>query len=207
MSNQGETIQEIIEKRKSAESENARLKAVINRLSGAVSAWKTTARRDGLTGLVRREAFEDVARTLITRSQKNGVPVSYVLIDIDHFKKVNDNYGHQRGDEVLTEVGTIMTQEARRPMDIAGRIGGEELAIFLSNTDNKGAGVVAERLRSAIETYFSERDPSITVSAGVATYIPGSETLDPLEAYTELYGTADRKLYEAKGSGRNKVVL
>ena len=206
MSRNPETIPEIIERRNSLEAQNAKLKEVIERLGGAVAVWKTTARRDGLTALVRREAFEGVAKSLIARAQTNGIPSSYVLFDIDHFKDVNDNYGHPEGDRVLTEVAGLIQQASRRPMDIAGRIGGEELAIFLSNTDYEGAGVVAERVRANIEAYFKEKNPSITVSAGVATYIPGNEKLDPMEIYTMLYGTADKTLYKAKNSGRNKVV-
>ena len=200
------TIPEIIEEKRRFEAENAHLKHVIKVLGGEVSKWKTTARKDGLTGLIRREAFEDISKTLIERSQRNGNPVSYVLVDIDYFKRVNDVHGHPAGDKVLIEVGGLMYQEARRPMDLAGRIGGGELALFLSNTYHEGAVVVAERLRTAIEEHFKERIISVTVSAGVSTYVPGQDEVSGLGVYGDLYHAADGRLYRAKETGRNRIV-
>ncbi|MCD4759769.1 GGDEF domain-containing protein [archaeon] len=179
------------------------------RLIKDVLKWKKTARYDDLTGLMRRGTFDTLMERLVQRSKRIGTPLSYILVDIDHFKKVNDTYGHDTGDEVLKEVSYLLNEGIRYSDIVArkftGRIGGEEIALVLPGTDSKGASVVAERLRKSIEKHFKGKKVKITISAGVSSYTP-EEGEGVSKVPLELYKTADKKLYEAKDSGRNKVV-
>jgi two-component system, cell cycle response regulator len=129
--------------------------------------------------------------------------VSILLIDIDHFKRVNDNYGHLVGDDVLMDVGALL-QSAVRSVDVVARYGGEEFVIALPETGLPGATVFAERVREIIEEYrFSHAGGSelhLTASVGVASYpSPGLDTVE------DLLAKADQALYRAKAEGRNRV--
>ena len=125
------------------------------------------------------------------------------LVDIDHFKKVNDTYGHDEGDKVLKEVAKVLADKVRDTdligSKIVGRYGGEEMSILLPNTDLEGAKIVGERLRKSIQEEFKGTKTKITISAGVSTY-------NPEESIEQLYKSADEKLYRAKDQGRNKVI-
>ena len=155
------------------------------------------ASTDPLTGVSNRRAFLDFgARGLVDASRRRQ-PVSVLMIDIDHFKTINDTRGHGGGDEVLQTFGAIL-RETVRPTDACGRLGGEEFACVLFNCDEINGRAVAERLRVAV----AERQPGVTVSVGVAS-VPGTATslLDALIA------AADRALYASKDFGRNRVTL
>ena len=170
-------------------------------------ALRDLATRDELTGLYNRRAFNTILEEEASRHEYHSCPVSLVLLDVDHFKKVNDNYGHQIGDEVLQWIARLVTSNSRS-QDRVARFGGEEFAVVLPETCTEEAREVAERLGQMIaETDFvlgqgTKTGPfstKITVSLGVATLTPGG-SLD------SLISDADKALYRAKRSGRNKIV-
>lgn len=152
---------------------------------------------DALTGLRNRRAFDEKMLDEHQRSARSQQPYSLLLIDIDHFKSYNDEFGHQAGDDVLGEVARIM-QYTVRNYDMAARYGGEEFAAILPNTGKTGAMELAERLRRAIER-AEWLNRQITVSVGVATLLAG-------QSIPALIEEADRALYTAKEQGRNRVV-
>ena len=157
---------------------------------------------DGLTQVFNRRYFEDAIERELSRSRRYTRPLSLVLLDIDHFKKINDTFGHLAGDAVLKEVALTVRARTRRE-DVFARFGGEEFALLLPEVDQKGAATLAEKARKLVEKHhfvFDGEDIAVTVSAGVATVQKKGET--PVE----LIGRADEKLYEAKGAGRNRVV-
>lgn len=158
---------------------------------------RALADTDVLTGLKNRRAFEDRLEEELARSRRHGHPLSLVLLDIDHFKSYNDTFGHPKGDEVLRQVGRLLSR-MMRDTDFAARYGGEEFAILLSQTDRDGAEQVAERLRKGIEEAAWEERP-ITASLGVASLDVGTDTIG------ELIEQADRALYRSKEAGRNRV--
>jgi diguanylate cyclase (GGDEF)-like protein len=161
------------------------------------------ATTDGLTGIFNREHFWTRANEELQRIQRYGGVCSLLMVDIDHFKQVNDTYGHAVGDAVLQWI-TRLCREAIRDTDLFGRVGGEEFAILLLETDAAGAVAVAERLRQSIYDNHFVNDEGIgiplRVSVGVAEYQKATESL------SELMVRADKALYRAKSEGRNKVV-
>jgi len=203
------SLREILDEHKDYEGTNRRLNTENERLRADVIKWKRVARYDDLTGLMRRGTFETLVEKLVQRSKRNNMPLGYILVDIDHFKKVNDSYGHDIGDEVLREVAHLLNQGVRvsdvATRKYAGRQGGEEMVLVLPNTDLEGAKIVAERLRESIEKYFKDKKVKVTISAGVSSYLPSGDD-KPGKVLEGLYKTADTKLYDAKNSGRNKVV-
>ena len=158
---------------------------------------------DGLTQVFNRRYFEDAIERELSRSRRYTRPLSLVLLDIDHFKKINDSYGHLAGDAVLKEVALTIRGKTRRE-DVFARFGGEEFALLLPEVDHKGAAQLAEKARKLVEKHafsFDGETIPVTVTAGVATVQKKNE--DP----NELIRRADEKLYEAKSSGRNRVEL
>lgn len=161
---------------------------------------RTDSRTDVLTGLNNRRGFDGRATQLMLRESKE--PMSLVVCDIDHFKRINDGYGHAAGDAVLRGLATLMAGEVRRG-DVVGRMGGEEFALLLPDSDLIGARVLADRLRSLIENARFDAlppDEPVTASFGIAQRLP-AESLPALTA------RADRMLYLAKNGGRNRVFL
>lgn len=160
------------------------------------------ARSDPLTGLANRRHFMDALDREIERSARYGRPLSLVLLDLDHFKKVNDTHGHAAGDDVLRQASRAL-QGVCRDVDLAARLGGEELALLLPETDGRGARVVAERVREQVaaapHTSPDGATFRVTASLGVATLGPGAAT------GTALLQRADEALYRAKDGGRNRV--
>lgn len=160
------------------------------------------ASTDPLTNLFNLRAFNDRLQSELENSYQT--PLTCFLIDIDHFKKINDTYGHPFGDMVLSTIAHVL-KRAVRPMDAVGRLGGEEFAIILPGLPKDRAFAVAERIRLAIQEepiYFDEKKIKVTISIGVITYPndgPGEKSA--------LLQSADEALYKAKKSGRNKVVL
>jgi diguanylate cyclase (GGDEF)-like protein len=161
------------------------------------------ATTDGLTGVLNRRAFLDTATTEIARSHRYGRPMSVVMVDIDHFKAINDTYGHAAGDEALRRVAQA-AEDALRTEDRFGRIGGEEFAAMLPETDAARAMMIAERLRDTISRVSIELNDNVrfgvTASFGVASLQSGERTMDAT------LQRADEALYAAKRSGRNRVV-
>jgi diguanylate cyclase (GGDEF)-like protein len=164
-------------------------------------ALANRANRDGLTELLNRRAFDDTLAALFARKQRFGEQFALLLMDLDHFKSINDTYGHSTGDEVLRVIASRMMTDLR-PFDQAFRVGGEEFAVLLSGVDSPAARQVAERLLHAIASHPIPLtvELSVTASIGVVTDAAGS---DP----TTLYRAADAALYHAKTTGRNRVVV
>jgi diguanylate cyclase (GGDEF)-like protein len=159
------------------------------------------AATDALTGLPNRRAIQDTLKRMLAQSGRTVSPLAALLIDLDHFKQINDTYGHEQGDAVLAAVGDVLASHVRAS-DFAGRNGGEEFIALLPDTNAAGALVLAEKLRGAIANIqLPGVNRAITASFGVATY---PDLAGDSEALLRL---ADRALYAAKGSGRNRVEL
>lgn len=155
------------------------------------------ARTDGLTGLFNHRHFQDTLAREMKLALRGGVALSVILLDVDHFKKYNDSFGHPAGDFVLKQIATVLTESARAS-DVVARYGGEEFAIILSMTDAEGAVVVAERVRAAVEgAEWPER--AITASFGVAS-------MGIYQSPSTLIKAADEALYAAKEAGRNRIM-
>ena len=166
------------------------------------------ATTDGLTGLANRRAFDERLADEWARARRDGTQLSLLLIDLDHFKKFNDHYGHPAGDACLRALGRILSAQARRPADLAARYGGEEFAVLLPNTDPAGCAEVGEGIRRALHELallHVQNPPSrlVTASVGAATARPSQVTTD----CSTLVAAADRALYAAKDSGRDRLVM
>jgi len=171
------------------------------RIAALMDEQKLLATIDPLTTLRNRRAFVELSRVEINRSQRYELPLSLVLIDVDHFKAINDGHGHATGDQVLSSLGALLQRQLRLP-DLPARWGGEEFVIALPNTDGAGAQVVAERLRCAVQVMaipHAGTPIAVTASLGVASFRPG-------ESLESLVDRADRAMYMAKTNGRNRVV-
>ena len=158
------------------------------------------ASTDPLTGLLSRRGFHHAVETEMSRSERSDQCFSVVLADCDFFKHLNDRLGHNAGDEALVAIGWMLEGDRRR-FDVAARIGGEEFAVMLPETDQHEAYVVAERLRTRISQAFADQPEQLTMSFGVATY-PAHATTDD-----GLLRAADDALYAAKALGRDRCVL
>jgi len=157
---------------------------------------------DSLTGLFNHTYFLERVREEVTRAKRFGEKLCFMMLDIDHFKKFNDTYGHQTGDEVLARVADRIKRKIRAT-DLIGRYGGEEFAILLPKTDKKNAIKIAEGLRKAIQSEkfnFSGEKINVTVTVGVS-FFPECDTM------SELVASADEALYKGKKLGRNRVAL
>lgn len=156
------------------------------------------ARTDGLTGLANRRTLDEVIRREIARAPRQEQPLSIIMGDLDRFKSINDQYGHQAGDQVLASAAAVFSQNSR-PYDFAARYGGEEFILLLPGATMEDAMRIAERLRSEVEKVKVTACPrEITISLGVATWILG-------EGPEALLARADGALYGAKNNGRNRV--
>jgi diguanylate cyclase (GGDEF)-like protein len=159
------------------------------------------AATDALTGLPNARSCRDNLKRMVAHAGRTVSPLSVVLFDLDHFKRINDRFGHGAGDDVLASVGEVL-RSTFRASDFGGRYGGEEFLLLLPSTDQVGALDVTEKLRHGIEALeFQQTDLHITASFGIATY-----PLDALDA-DSLVRMADRALYAAKANGRNRVEL
>ena len=173
----------------------------------AEAALKTLASSDGLTSLANRRSFDQVIAQEWARAQRTKKPLSLLLADVDHFKLYNDLYGHQKGDECLRLVASVVGHKAARPADLSARYGGEEFAVVMPETDQKDAIKVAERLREGLALLglkhgAPDAGPLVTLSIGVATQIPNEAVM-----VEGLVAQADQALYAAKHSGRDRVVV
>lgn len=159
---------------------------------------------DPLTQLANRRRFDRLLEEEIRRARRNGSPLSVLLADIDHFKRVNDSYGHPFGDECLRQVAAVLTAHCQRAGDVAARYGGEEFVVLLPGAGRQQAIALAELIRCGIanlQLQHGEQPVPLTISLGVATLAT------PFESPDELLAAADAALYQAKHQGRNQVVL
>jgi len=159
------------------------------------------AATDALTGLANKRACDDTLKRMVAHAGRAVSPLSAIVLDLDHFKQVNDRYGHGAGDDVLAATGGVL-EAVLRASDFAGRYGGEEFLVLLPDTDGQGALALAEKLRCAIAAIDAVGvDHEVTASFGVACY-----PTDALDG-DGLVRMADRALYAAKRAGRNRVEL
>lgn len=183
------------------EATNDQLHEEIAERRRAQEALEKAATTDELTGLLNRRAMLHLLDQESRRSRRTGRPYSLVLADVDHFKAINDRFGHEVGDRALTHLADVLRATVRQPDSIA-RWGGEELLVFLPETDLEGARNVAEKMRvGALEKHLLlGHEIALTLSLGVAE-------LGPDDSFEECLRTADRNLYRAKVAGRNQVVV
>lgn len=180
-----------------------KIKSLQDELKRSNEMLKQLSNTDPLTRLYNRRYLMEMLEKEIMRTKRKGTHLSLIMLDIDHFKRVNDQYGHQCGDEVLTVVAGL-TASDRRGYDFTARYGGEEFVIALPETGHKDALTIAERVRRQIEQHVFSGPISqlkVTVSLGVATY-----PTDDITSIDDLFRDADRALYRAKSAGRNRVV-
>jgi diguanylate cyclase (GGDEF)-like protein len=157
------------------------------------------SRHDGLTGLLNRRAMEETLPGQMQRSRRTGEPFVVLMLDLDHFKAINDKHGHPAGDEVLRGVAEVL-QEALRLHDVPGRYGGEEFGVLLPGSDAAAAEAIAERIRRKVEWASFAGELKVTASVGCAA-------LDANDVFpAAVVARADRALYAAKAAGRNRAM-
>ena len=192
---------EINKKLKTADEMLKKAQEKMKKLEEEMEKAKQKALYDGLTGIYNRAVFNDRIVKEVEKAKREKKPLSFLIMDIDHFKKINDTYGHQTGDMVLKILAT-QVKKVMRDFDFLARYGGEEFVVILPDTELEKAKEIAERIRTKIEKtkfiYKSERIP-VTLSIGVTL-------LKPDDNEKSLIERADKALYEAKNSGRNRVV-
>lgn len=173
----------------------------------AEMALKELASKDGLTGLSNRRSFDQVLTTEWARAHRTQKPLALLFVDVDHFKLFNDHHGHQTGDECLRAVASVVSRHAVRPLDLAGRYGGEEFALILPDMDCDAACIIADEIRCAVMALQITHGATgagehVTLSVGVASHVPSGTDGGP----DRLLGAADEALYVAKRLGRNRVI-
>lgn len=179
----------------------ARLVSVVASRAARARILRAHMSNDGLTGLVNHSHLKDLLATEMLRSRRHGSPLVFAMLDIDHFKRVNDTWGHAAGDRVLRSLARLLRERLRRT-DVAGRYGGEEFGLILTDIDNAGAQNLLDSIRhdfSALHHASGESGFSVTFSAGIAGF-PQHRDID------QLVGAADAALYAAKHAGRNRIV-
>ena len=193
-------LQRVQQSRELERLRNHELTAAYAKLEERAQTLTHLSLRDGLTGLFNRRHFDEALGLELERARGFGHAVSLVMLDVDHFKRVNDSFSHVVGDAVLRNVAQVLTRELRQS-DFAARYGGEEFALILPHTSVDGARIAAEKVRVAIATAdWAKLTPGhpVTVSLGLSQWRPG-------EAAVELLLRADQALYAAKAAGRNRV--
>lgn len=161
------------------------------------------AQKDALTGAYSKGALLEKGPEAVTRSQVLSEPLSVITFDLDHFKNINDTFGHPGGDYVLKEIGHLMQAKLVRSNDYFARYGGEEFVIILQATTLKTAQEVAERIRQTVETHlfvYENKKVKVTISIGVSSIVPN-------DTWDKMYNRADQALYRSKQTGRNRVTV
>ncbi|MBF0470225.1 MAG: sensor domain-containing diguanylate cyclase [Gammaproteobacteria bacterium] len=176
-----------------------------HQLTQHAHALEALSSTDGLTGIANRRCFDLTLEKVWRQGQREHSPVSLLILDIDYFKKYNDHYGHQRGDDCIVKIASIISEHARRPQDLAARYGGEEFVLLLGNTAMEVAAKIASSVVTTVNAACYEHNKSlitdhVTVSVGVASVVPAEGAVA-----THLIADADRALYYAKSEGRNRV--
>ena len=172
-------------------------------LKSTLRSLAEASNRDGLTGIYNRRYLEELLNKEFSRAQRYSSMMALIMLDIDHFKRVNDVHGHLAGDEVLRHTATRL-RECLRDIDTFARYGGEEFVVVLPETPVEGALVVAERLCHAMASSpvtIGDLELPVTISLGVSLWVPG------IPRYEELIRRADTALYQSKAGGRNRVTL
>lgn len=193
--------QDLLEER--VQERTLELNIALQELEEANSELEKKNTLDELTGLFNRRFYDQKILAEYRRSKRNLTPLSLIIIDIDHFKVVNDTYGHLAGDQCLVWLSMHLKQSLKRSSDMAFRYGGEEFCVILPDTDEKGAIALAEALRKNIEHQVcTNKDTEIplTISSGIFTYVQQSD-VEP----EQIFSRADKALYEAKHNGRNQA--
>lgn len=190
-------ITELEETKEQLRNINRAMKNKVDELYSMTSSLEEKANKDNLTGIANRDGFEESFSLEIKRARENNLPLSLMLFDIDHFKSVNDTYGHQAGDNILIEMASIVSSNIKSN-DMFARWGGEEFILLMPNTTLEGAFSLSEKLRRMIEAHHFSYTDSITASFGVAEFQADDNK-------TSLFQKADDALYAAKKNGRNRV--
>lgn len=180
---------------------NRRLQEYAAQLKESNEKLTYLASHDPLTGVLNARTFYEVCDSMMSVAHRDNKPFSVLFVDLDHFKKVNDTYGHDAGDIVLKSVAACMTGTSRE-CDVYGRIGGEEFSVYLPGTDREGAMFLAEKLRVNIEQLMPVIDGKplkVTASIGVASNLPHHHSISDIQR------DADHAMYHAKKEGRNRV--
>ncbi|QFI37245.1 diguanylate cyclase [Moritella marina ATCC 15381] len=162
---------------------------------------------DGLTGIANRRHLDITMAKELARAKRHAQPLTFIIADIDFFKKYNDHYGHIQGDECLKAVASILDSSLRRPSELVARYGGEEFCMLLPNTDIKNAKLVAEKLVNAVRSLEFrhegiDKQAIVTMSFGVISLVPSRDV-----TVKELMLQADEKLYQAKENGRDQWII
>jgi diguanylate cyclase (GGDEF)-like protein len=172
---------------------------LVNRNDQLLGQLAGDARTDELTGLLNRRGFDERARVELARARRNEQSIAIVMFDLDHFKHINDEWGHDIGDQVLARTGGVLA-EASRDIDVVARFGGEEFLVMLPDSDSLDAEAFAERVRAALAQGDAVGLPSVRVSAGVYA----SSAIGDVEAMLRY---ADTALYDAKRAGRDRTMV
>jgi diguanylate cyclase (GGDEF)-like protein len=173
---------------------------VRGRMIALVARLGDAAHRDALTELLNRRGFDEILDVELERARRSDTPLSLLLGDLDHFKRLNDELGHAAGDAELRRVARTL-RVAKRRFDVAARVGGEEFALLAPDTDEQGASSLAERMRTEVDLGGAHGQRTLTISFGVATFPLHGESAD------DLLRAADQALYTAKRLGRNRSVV
>lgn len=192
-------VRDITERKAAAD----KLRQQTEELQRLHAALKEQASRDSLTGLLNRRAFHELATQMLKTAHRRKESVALFMIDLDHFKRVNDRYGHAEGDLVLKRVAEVLRATAR-DNDLVARFGGEEFVMALLGVNEAESLIAAERVRNAVAGIPGTRQ-RITTSVGVSTFPPRVEKSDTALQLEGLLADADRALYAAKRSGRNRT--
>ncbi|WP_413698717.1 GGDEF domain-containing protein [Psychromonas sp. KJ10-10] len=195
---------ELLLSNQKVETFNADLKQKSLQLEAMNNKLEKLSLTDFLTGLANRRCFDDNLETEWTRAQRTNQPLALIMIDVDHFKKFNDRYGHQAGDKCLKKVANSLASNASRAGELVARYGGEEFCIISPSTDLNEAFELAEKIRLAVQSLSLKNEDTeigiVTISLGIAACIP-----DRKQKTKDLVSIADKALYDAKSSGRNRV--
>ncbi len=170
---------------------------LVRRNRDLLAVLASEARTDALTGVLNRRGFDERAEVELTRARREGSSIAVVIFDIDHFKRINDEWGHDTGDLVLARTAAILA-DAARDIDVLARLGGEEFAVLMPSCEEAGATALADRAREAVAAAESKGMPAVRMSAGLATATAP-------ETAQELLQAADVALYRAKSSGRDRT--
>ena len=170
---------------------------LVRRNRDLLAVLASEARTDALTAVLNRRGFDERAEIELTRARREGASIAVVILDIDHFKRINDEWGHDTGDLVLARTAAIIADQAR-DIDVVARLGGEEFAVLMPSCDAEGAAALADRTREAVAGTDSPGVPAVRLSAGIAA-------AEAPETAQTLLQAADVALYRAKGAGRDRT--